>query len=126
MVSQGKLPVTPTLCNCDTVWKEAAFFLLCLVSAFGSIAKITQKSKTQPKHTHIVQFLVVVERFSIKYLVRLVFFTHIRADVVLKKSSHQFVGGFLEEGHHRLIQRISVLVQPACDVVRHLQHTPVS
>lgn len=74
MVSQGKLPVTPTLCNCDTVWKEAAFFLLCLVSAFGSIAKITQKSKTQSKHTHIVKFLFVVERFSIKYFVRLFFF----------------------------------------------------
>lgn len=47
--------------------------------------------------------------------------THLRADVVLKQSSHQFVGRLLEQSYHRLIQRISVLIQPACDVVRHLQ-----
>lgn len=47
--------------------------------------------------------------------------THLRADVVLKQPGHQFVGGLLEQNHHRLIQRVSVLVQPAGDVVRNLQ-----
>lgn len=47
--------------------------------------------------------------------------THLRADVVPEQSSHQFVGGLLEQSHHRLIQRISILIQPAGDIVRHLQ-----
>lgn len=47
--------------------------------------------------------------------------THLRADVVLKQSGHEFVGGFLEHSHHCLVQRVSVLIQPAGDIVWHLQ-----
>ena len=43
--------------------------------------------------------------------------THLSADVALEQCSHQFVGGLLEQSHHRLIQRISVLIQPAGDVI---------
>lgn len=47
--------------------------------------------------------------------------THLRADVVLKQSGHEFVRGFLEESHHCFVQRVSVLIQPAGDIVWHLQ-----
>lgn len=35
------LKVVFTLCNCETVWKDAAFLFLCLVSAFGLPAATT-------------------------------------------------------------------------------------
>lgn len=47
--------------------------------------------------------------------------THLRADVVLKQSGHEFVGGFLEHSHHCLVQRVSVLIQPAGDIVWNLR-----
>lgn len=47
--------------------------------------------------------------------------THFRTDVVLKECRHEFIGGFLKQNHHRLVQRVSVLIQPAGDIVRHLQ-----
>ncbi len=129
-----------TLCSCETVWNEAAFLFLCLVSAFGSpawtTAQTTQVYSTSHSvtHTHsffslqhagLIQFVVfmacllVALEFCKTAVVALV--THVRADVVLKQSSHQFVGGFLKQSHHCLVQRISVLIQPASDVVWHLQ-----
>lgn len=100
-----------TLCNCETVWKEAAFLLLSLVSDFGSPAETTEQ-------TMLVYYGLGVYVFQIAFVW---LSTHVRADVVLKQSGHQFVGGFLEQSHHRLIQRVSVLIQPAGDIVRHLQ-----
>ena len=41
--------------------------------------------------------------------------------LLFEKLSQQVHGGLLEESHHRLIQRVFVLLQPASNVVAHLQ-----
>lgn len=52
--------------------------------------------------------------------------THVSTDVALKESSHQLVGGLLEDCDHGLIERVSVLVQPAHDIVRHLEQNEMN
>lgn len=58
--SQVTATVWLTLCNCETVWKEAAFLFLCLVSAFRSPAETTAQ-KTFRVHymqnTHLFFFV---------------------------------------------------------------------
>lgn len=41
--------------------------------------------------------------------------------LLFEKQSQQVHGGLLEESHHRLIQRVFILLQPASDVVAHLR-----
>lgn len=38
-----------------------------------------------------------------------------------EEETQQRHGGLLEQAHHRLVQRVLVLLQPACNVVTHLQ-----
>lgn len=40
--------------------------------------------------------------------------------LLFEEQSQQMHGGLLEEPHHRLIERVFVLLQPARDVVAHL------
>ena len=40
--------------------------------------------------------------------------------LLFEEQSQQRQGGLLEESHHRLIQGVFVLLQPASDVVAHL------
>lgn len=41
---QVRTTVQLTLCNCETVWKEAPLLFLCLVSALGSPAETTAQT----------------------------------------------------------------------------------